>query len=117
MWDIASAELTAELFMKHIIYENGICIEIVLDRDSKFTSKMWQDFHAALGITLSVSSSRHQSTDGQTERAIAHVEKLMRMNINYKQSNWVSLLSTAVAEHHKDYCNLVFFSSMNLILS
>ena len=78
--------------MKHIIYENGICIEIVSDRDSKFTSKMWQDFHAALGITLSISSSRHQSTDGQTERAIAHVEELMRMNINYKQSNWVSLL-------------------------
>jgi hypothetical protein len=48
-WDIASAELTAELFMKHIIYENGICIEIVSDRDSKFTSKMWQDFHAVLG--------------------------------------------------------------------
>ena len=91
-WDIANAELTAELFMKHIIYENGICIEIVSDRDSKFTSKMWQDFHAALGITLSISSSRHQSTDGQTERAIAHVEELMRMNINYKQSNWVSLL-------------------------
>jgi len=91
-WDIASAQLTAELFMKHIIYENGICIEIVSDRDSKFTSKMWQDFHAALGITLSLSSSRHQSTDGQTERAIAHVEELMRMNINYRQSNWVSLL-------------------------
>ena len=65
-WDIANARLTAELFMKHIIYENGICIEIVSDRDSKFTSKMWQDFHAALGITLSLSSSRHQSTDGQT---------------------------------------------------
>jgi transposase InsO family protein len=77
-WDIASAELTAELFMKHIIYENGICIEMVSDRDSKFTSKMWQDFHAALGITLSLSSSRHQSTDGQTERAIAHVEDTMR---------------------------------------
>ena len=91
-WDIANARLTAELFMKHIIYENGICIEIVSDRDSKFTSKMWQDFHAALGITLSLSSSRHQSTDGQTERAIAHIEELMRMNINYKQSNWVSLL-------------------------
>ena len=72
-WDIANARLTAELFMKHIIYENGICIEIVSDRDSKFTSKMWQDFHAALGITLSLSSSRHQSTDGQTERAIAPV--------------------------------------------
>jgi hypothetical protein len=69
-WDIANARLTAlltaGLCMKRIIYENGICIEIVSDRDSKFTSKMWQDFHAALGITLNLSSSRHQSTDGQT---------------------------------------------------
>jgi hypothetical protein len=80
-WDIADARRTAEFFMKHIIYENGICIEIVSDRDSKFTSKMWQDFNAALGITLNLSSSRHQSTDGQTERAIAHIEELIRFEL------------------------------------
>jgi hypothetical protein len=39
-----SVHITAELFMKHIIYENGICIEIVSDRDSKFTSKMWHKY-------------------------------------------------------------------------
>ena len=69
------------LFLKHIIYENGIALEIVSDRDSKFTSKFWTAFHAHLGTALKLSSSRHQSTDGTTERMIAFVEEAMRMSI------------------------------------
>ena len=80
------------LFLKHIIYENGIALEIVSDRDSKFTSKFWTSFHAHLGTALKLSSARHQSTDGQTERMIAFVEEALRMSITYKQNNWVKLL-------------------------
>jgi hypothetical protein len=47
-WGTATAEVTAMLFPKHIIYENGIALEIVSDRDSKFTSKFWTAFHAHL---------------------------------------------------------------------
>jgi hypothetical protein len=80
------------LFLKHIIYENGIALEIVSDRDSKFTSKFWTSFHAHLGTALKLSSARHQATDGQTERMIAFVEEALRMSITYKQNNWVKLL-------------------------
>jgi hypothetical protein len=65
-WGTATADVTAMLFLKHIIYENGIALEIVYDRDSKFTSKFWTDFHAHLGTALKLSSSRHQPTDGTT---------------------------------------------------
>ena len=91
-WGTASAEVTAMLFLKHIIYENGIAIEIVSDRDSKFTSKFWTAFHAHLGTALKLSSARHQSTDGSTERMISFVEEAMRMSITYRQNNWVKLL-------------------------
>ena len=91
-WGTATAEVTAMLFLKHIIYENGIALEIVSDRDSKFTSKFWTSFHAHLGTALKLSSARHQSTDGQTERMIAFVEEALRMSITYKQNNWVKLL-------------------------
>ena len=80
------------LFLKHIIYENGIALEIVSDRDSKFTSKFWTAFHAHLGTALKLSSARHQATDGTTERMIAFVEEAMRMSITYRQNNWVKLL-------------------------
>ena len=91
-WATATAEVTAMLFLKHIIYENGIALEIVSDRDSKFTSKFWTSFHAHLGTALKLSSARHQATDGQTERMIAFVEEALRMSITYKQNNWVKLL-------------------------
>jgi transposase InsO family protein len=80
------------LFIKHIIYENGIALEIVSDKDSKFTSKLWTAFHAHLGIALKLSSARHQSTDGTTERMIAFVEEAMRMSITHRQNSWVKLL-------------------------
>jgi hypothetical protein len=80
------------LFIKHTIYENGIALEIVSDRDSKLTSKFWTVFHSHLGIALNLSSAMHQSTDGQIERMIAFVEEAMIMGITYKQNNWVKLL-------------------------
>ena len=91
-WGTATAEVTAMLFLKHIIYENGIALEIVSDRDSKFTSKFWTAFHAYLGTALKLSSSRHQATDGTSERMIAFVTEAMRMSITYRQNTWVKLL-------------------------
>jgi transposase InsO family protein len=91
-WGTATAEVTAMLFLKHIIYENGIALEIVSDRDSKFTSKFWTAFHTHLGTALKLSSSRHQATDGTTERMIAFVTEAMRMSITYRQNTWVKLL-------------------------
>jgi hypothetical protein len=45
-----------------------------------------------LGTALKLSSARHQSTDGQTERMIAFVEEALRMSLTSKQNNWVKLL-------------------------
>jgi hypothetical protein len=80
------------LFIKHIIYRNGIDLEIVSDRDSKFTSKFWTAFHAHLGTALKLSFARHQSTDGTTKRMIAFVEEAMHMSITYRQNNWAKLM-------------------------
>ena len=80
------------LFLKHTIYENSIALEIVSDKDSRFNSKLWTAFHYHLGTALKLSSARHQSTDGQTERMIAFVEEAMRMSISYMQNDWVKLL-------------------------
>ena len=63
------------LFLKHIIYENGIALEIVSDRDSKFTYKFWTAFHAHLGTALKLSSQDTRPRTGTTERMIAFVKK------------------------------------------
>ena len=96
----ADARLTAEQFIRHIVYENGIPIELVHDRDTRFTptsrhakkAGFWNEFWGYLGTSVCMSTARHQATDGQTERAIAHITEMMRMGIDYRQANWASLL-------------------------
>eukprot|EP01050_Picozoa_sp_SAG11_P003735 SAG11_NODE_218_length_12212_cov_7.026005_14_plen_89_part_00 len=55
--------MLAELFTKHIIYENGAPAEIVSDRDVRFANGQgfWQSFHTALSIEVgtSVSCTHH----------------------------------------------------------
>jgi hypothetical protein len=92
--DTCSAPMLAELFVKHIVMENGIPLEIVSDRDTRFASEhgFWKNFYKALGTSIQLSTARHQRTDGQTERAIAYATECLRMGISYKQDNWSSLL-------------------------
>ena len=85
-WKKADAKLTAELFLNlnHVVWGpdgNGVPIEIVSDRDSKFTPAngrakddgFWRDFFTYIGTSIVLSTARHQKTDGQTERMIHHM--------------------------------------------
>ena len=82
----------------------GVPIEIVSDRDSKFTppnskskdTGFWRDFFTYIGTSIVLSTARHQRTDGQTERMIQHLQEVLRIGVDYEQSNWASLLSRVV---------------------
>jgi len=92
-WKSASANLIAEQFFDRIVSQRGLCVELVSDRDPKFTSQFWRTLWALCGTTLKMSTSRHQSTDGQTENAIKVIEEILRGKVNYQQDNWVRELS------------------------
>ena len=91
-WKTADSEITAELFFANVVRHNGAPLELVSDRDSKFTANFWRALWRRMGTSLRLSSARSQSTDGQTERAIAVVEEILRTAVNYRQDNWVDQL-------------------------
>ncbi|KAG3075596.1 hypothetical protein PI125_g21708 [Phytophthora idaei] len=51
-----------------VFVHHGMPLDIVSDRDPRFTARFWQGVFTLLGAQLSMSTADHPQTDGQTER-------------------------------------------------
>ncbi|KAK2994173.1 hypothetical protein RJ640_018158 [Escallonia rubra] len=73
----------------------GMPQDIVSDRDSRFTGNFWIELFKLFGSQLSMSSSYHPESDGQTERFNSMLEEYLRHFVSATQKNWVKLLDVA----------------------
>ncbi|KAK3028527.1 hypothetical protein RJ639_038595 [Escallonia herrerae] len=92
---IESAEDTAQLFFKYVVKYWGMPQDIVSDRDSRFTGNFWTELFKLFGSQLSMSSSYHPESDGQTERFNSMLEEYLCHFVSATQKNWVKLLDVA----------------------
>ncbi|GJW21050.1 putative reverse transcriptase domain-containing protein [Tanacetum coccineum] len=76
------------LYMKEIVARHGIPVSIISDRDSHFTSRVWQSLHKALGMQLNLSTAYHPQTDGQSERTIQTLEDMLRACVIDFENGW-----------------------------
>lgn len=72
-------------YVQEIVWLHGLSDSIVSNRDTRFTSKMWQDIHHLLGTKLHMSMAFHPQTDGATERANHTIEQILRSTISPDQ--------------------------------
>ncbi|KAF1330894.1 reverse transcriptase, partial [Globisporangium splendens] len=75
--DKISAEKTAKVFVDVVFRLHGLPVEIVSDRDTRFTSKFWRALFGLLDTKLSMSTAAHPETDGQTERVNRVLEDVL----------------------------------------
>ncbi|KAJ3683164.1 hypothetical protein LUZ60_013391 [Juncus effusus] len=73
-----SGEEMARSYMRTIFRHHGTPVEIVSDRDTRFTSKFWEGFQAGMGTKLTFSTAYHPQMDGQSERTIETLEDMLR---------------------------------------
>ncbi|KAK2996794.1 hypothetical protein RJ639_026182 [Escallonia herrerae] len=73
----------------------GMPQDIVSDQDSRFTGNFWTELFKLFGSQLSMSSSYHPESDGQTERFNSMLEEYLRHFVSATQKNWVKLLDVA----------------------
>ena len=74
-----SAGETAKLIFKYWYCEGkGFPDTIVSDRDTKFTSKVWENLCKEAGIDQAMSTSRHQQTDGLAENGVKMMKRVLR---------------------------------------
>jgi len=93
--NVPSAIDTASSFMNTIFRLHGLPDEILSDRGSQFTSKVWNAICKALNISVKLSSPYHHQTNGLTERVNSVVEQYLRCFANYKGSDWSNYLYLA----------------------
>jgi len=60
---------------------HGIPKKIVYDRDSKFTSRFWEELFLGLGTKLAFSTTYHPQTNVQTKRVNRILEDMLRMYV------------------------------------
>ncbi|GJZ45386.1 putative reverse transcriptase domain-containing protein [Tanacetum coccineum] len=66
------------LYLNKIVAKHGVPISIISDRDSRFTSRLWQLMQDALGTCLDISTAYHPQTDGQSECTIQTLKDMLR---------------------------------------
>ncbi|KAG2806959.1 hypothetical protein PC111_g17141 [Phytophthora cactorum] len=73
-----TAVQTARLFVDMVFKHHGMSLDIVSDRDPRFTARFWQEVFTLLSTQLSMSAADHPQTDSQTElvkRALGNLLK------------------------------------------
>jgi hypothetical protein len=88
----ATAVDVAHQFFDNIFKLHGLPTSIISDRDTRFTSRFWQELHKLLDVKLALSTAYHPQTDGQTEVMNKTLKTMLRAFIDNKQSNWDQLL-------------------------
>ncbi|KAM2491167.1 hypothetical protein PS1_042866 [Malus domestica] len=78
----------AQLFISKIVKYHGVPVNIISDRDPRFTSKFWIAFQEALGTRLLYSTAYHPQTDGQSERTIQTLEDMLRSSVMQFGDSW-----------------------------
>ena len=89
------AEDLTYTFLRMIVANHELSDEIILNRDKLFTSKFWKFLMNQLEIHHKLSTTYHLQTDEQTKRMNQTLKQYLRCYINYRQNDWVQLLSVA----------------------
>ncbi|GJV12837.1 putative reverse transcriptase domain-containing protein [Tanacetum coccineum] len=98
-----STEKLMRLYMKEIVARHGIPVSIISDRDSHFTSRVWQSLHKALGTQLNLSTTYHPQTDGQSERTIQTLEDMLRACVIDFGNGWDRHLPLVEFSYNNNY--------------
>ncbi|GKB75835.1 putative reverse transcriptase domain-containing protein [Tanacetum coccineum] len=98
-----SMETLTRLYIKEIVSRHGVPISIISDRDSHFTSRLWQSLQSDLGTQLDMSTAYHLETDGQSERTIQTLEDMLRACVIDFGKGWEKHLPLVEFSYNNNY--------------
>ena len=94
LMDAATSEKTFKKLQRTIFDIRRLRLSIVLDHESRFTSKFWSQMMKSLGIQVWMATQYHHQTSGQVEHRIRTLKQMIRNFVNKRQNNWSGALPT-----------------------
>ncbi|KAD5802671.1 hypothetical protein E3N88_14031 [Mikania micrantha] len=93
----------ARLYINEIVVRHGVALYIILDRDSRFTSRFWQSLQQSSGTNVSLSTAYHPQTDGQSKRTIQTLKDMLRTCVLDFGGNWDTHLPVIESSYNNSY--------------
>ena len=91
------------LYIREIVRLHGVLVSIVSDRDPRFTTHFWKSFQKTMGTRLTMSTTFHPQTDGQSERTIQVLEDMLRACILDHKGRWEEHLPLLEFAYNNSY--------------
>jgi hypothetical protein len=98
-----NVEKLSRIYIQEIVRLHGVPLNIISDRDGRFTSNFWRSLQTAMGTRLNLSTAYHPQTDGQTERTIQTLEDLLRSCVIDFGGSWDSHLPLIEFSYNNSY--------------
>ena len=73
------------------------------DRDPRFKTHFWKSFQKAMGTRLTMSTTFHPQTDGQSKRTIQVLEDMLRACVLDHKGSWEKHLSLVEFAYNNSY--------------
>ena len=86
------AKDTARIFIKRVIAPFGVPKVVISDRGPQFSSAVWKEILNIFGTRIALAATHHPQTDGQSERAIQTVLRMVRAFATEQQELWEDML-------------------------
>ncbi|GJU55177.1 putative reverse transcriptase domain-containing protein [Tanacetum coccineum] len=93
----------ARLYLNEIVARHGVPISIISNRDSRFTSRLWQSMQEALGTRLDMSTAYHPQAGDQSERTIQTLDDMLRACVLNFEGSWDVYLSLVEFSYNNSY--------------
>ena len=91
------------LYIREIVRLYEVPVSIVSDRDPRFTTHFWKSFQKAMGTRLTMSTTFHPQTDGQSERTIQILEDMLRACVLDYKGSWEEHLPLVEFTYNNSY--------------
>ena len=85
----------AKLLRQHVFRLHGYPLELLSDRDTRFTSVFWKELQEGLGTGVRCTTPFHPQGNGAAENTNRTLEQILRAFCDDRQRNWDECLPAA----------------------